>query len=113
MVVVSSCVWLVSINHHLLLSFSFLPPSSFSFSLSPFHRDVRLTGVLGLGDLRDIGKMKGWCPYFLARHLLEFVNVVVYSYQYVLHPRIRFVFQKKKKKMFEIMTNINFFLSSF
>ena len=30
----------------------------------------------------------GWCPYFLARHMLAFANVVVYSYQYMIDPKV-------------------------
>lgn len=32
-------------------------------------------------DLIDLGKKKGWCPYFLARHSVNFANIVVFSYQ--------------------------------
>ena len=38
-------------------------------------------GVYTLSDLRDVGEEKGWCPYFLARHLIAFANVIVYNYQ--------------------------------
>ena len=41
-----------------------------------------------LEDLRQYGRKKGWCPYFLARHMLAFANVVVYNYQYMLDPKV-------------------------
>ena len=41
-----------------------------------------------LADLRDFGRKKGWCPYFLARHMISFANVVVYNYQYLLDPKV-------------------------
>ena len=44
-------------------------------------------GVYTLHDLRVVGKKKRWCPYFLARRLLDVANVVVYSYQYLLDPK--------------------------
>ncbi|GFY98784.1 RAD3-like DNA-binding helicase protein [Actinidia rufa] len=45
-------------------------------------------GVYTLQDLRAFGKEKGWCPYFLARHMVQFANVVVCSYQYLLDPKV-------------------------
>jgi DNA excision repair protein ERCC-2 len=37
--------------------------------------------VYTLHDLRKFGREKGWCPYFLSRHMISFANVVVYNYQ--------------------------------
>jgi len=45
-------------------------------------------GVYTLQDLRNFGREKGWCPYFLARHMMEFANVIVYNYQYMLDPKV-------------------------
>jgi DNA excision repair protein ERCC-2 len=28
------------------------------------------------------------CPYFLARHMASIANIVVFSYQYILDPKI-------------------------
>lgn len=41
-----------------------------------------------LHDLRHFGRKKGWCPYFLARHMMAFANVVVYNYQYMIDPKV-------------------------
>ena len=41
-----------------------------------------------LQDMREYGRKKGWCPYFLARHMLAFANVMVYNYQYMLDPKV-------------------------
>lgn len=49
-------------------------------------------GVYTLQDLRTFGREKGWCPYFLARHIIQFANVVVYSYQYLLDPKVSYFF---------------------
>ena len=45
-------------------------------------------GVYTLQDLRQFGRKKGWCPYFLARNMIALANVVVYSYQYMLDPKV-------------------------
>lgn len=46
------------------------------------------TGVYTLADLRHFGRKAGWCPYFLARHMMSFANVVVYNYQYMIDPKV-------------------------
>lgn len=45
-------------------------------------------GVYTLADLREFGRKRRWCPYFLARHLMAFANVVVYNYQYMIDPKV-------------------------
>ena len=47
-------------------------------------------GVYTMHDLRIFGRKQGWCPYFLARHMLAFANVVVYNYQYMLDPKVSY-----------------------
>lgn len=46
-------------------------------------------GVYTLHDLRVLCRKedKHWCPYYLARHMIAFANVVVYNYQYMLDPK--------------------------
>lgn len=44
-------------------------------------------GVYTLDNLRAYGRKKGWCPYYLARHMLAYANVIVYNYQYMLDPK--------------------------
>jgi DNA excision repair protein ERCC-2 len=46
------------------------------------------SGVYTLHDLRVFGRKRGWCPYFLARHMMSFANVVVYNYQYMIDPKV-------------------------
>ncbi|WVZ16065.1 hypothetical protein V8G54_013631 [Vigna mungo] len=55
-------------------------------------------GVYTLQDLRVFGKEKGWCPYYLARHMVQFANVVVYSYQYLLDPKVAGIISKEMQK---------------
>lgn len=45
-------------------------------------------GVYNLDDLKAFGRQKGWCPYFMARYSILHANVVVYSYHYLLDPKI-------------------------
>ncbi|KAG8536726.1 hypothetical protein GDO81_025787, partial [Engystomops pustulosus] len=45
-------------------------------------------GIYNLDDLRTLGRQRSWCPYFLARHALSQCNVIVYSYHYLLDPKI-------------------------
>lgn len=45
-------------------------------------------GVYALDDLREYGIRRRWCPYFLARHSVSIANIVVYSYHYLLDPKV-------------------------
>ena len=45
-------------------------------------------GVYTLDDLRNMGRSGKWCPYFMARHMIRFANVIVYNYSYVIDPKI-------------------------
>ncbi|KAI3435700.1 hypothetical protein D9Q98_001758 [Chlorella vulgaris] len=45
-------------------------------------------GVYTLHDLRVWGRKHQWCPYFLARRMIAYANVVVYNYQYMLDPKV-------------------------
>lgn len=49
-------------------------------------------------DLRAFGREKGWCPYFLARHMVQLANVVVYSYQYLLDPKVAGIISKEMQR---------------
>jgi len=51
-------------------------------------KEITAKGVMSLTDLRELGRTKEWCPYFLGRRLVNLANIVVYSYQYVIDPRI-------------------------
>lgn len=45
-------------------------------------------GVHNLADLRDFGERRGVCPYFVARQAVQQAHIVVYSYHYILDPKI-------------------------
>jgi len=55
-------------------------------------------GVHTLEELKELGKGKGWCPYFLARHVIAFADVVVYNYQYLLDPKISQLVSKSMQR---------------
>ena len=55
-------------------------------------------GVYTLHDLRDLGRKRRWCPYFLARHMVAFSNVVVFSYQYMLDPKVSAMVSREMEK---------------
>ena len=45
-------------------------------------------GVYSMDDLKTYGKLKGWCPYFMARTAIYTSTIVVFSYHYMLDPKI-------------------------
>ena len=45
-------------------------------------------GVFALEDLKELGKERGWCPYFMTRHVLHHCNILVFNYQYMLDPKV-------------------------
>ncbi|CAM9967486.1 unnamed protein product, partial [Phaeothamnion confervicola] len=45
-------------------------------------------GIYSLEDLKVFGRQRTWCPYFLARHVINHANVLVYNYQYMLDPKV-------------------------
>jgi len=55
-------------------------------------------GIYTLADLRAYGRKRGWCPYFLARHMMAFANVVVYSYQYMIDPKVSQMISRELEK---------------
>lgn len=55
-------------------------------------------GVYTLDDLRSFGQKKKMCPYFTARHFLMSANIIVYSYAYMLDPKISNLVTKELTK---------------
>ena len=46
------------------------------------------SGVYTLDDLLRYGELHKQCPYFTARRMMTFCNVIIYSYHYLLDPKI-------------------------
>jgi DNA excision repair protein ERCC-2 len=55
-------------------------------------------GIYSIDDLKVYGRSKGWCPYFLARYAITQANVIVYSYYYLLDPKIAELVSKQLSK---------------
>jgi len=59
-------------------------------------RDTKLpNGVYNLEELRNFSREKGFCPYFFTRAALQQANIVVYSYHYLLDPKIAEIVSKE------------------
>ena len=55
-------------------------------------------GVYNLEDMKIYGQTKRWCPYFLTRYILTHANAIVYSYHYLLDPKIAEIISKELPK---------------
>ncbi|TPX62989.1 hypothetical protein PhCBS80983_g00156 [Powellomyces hirtus] len=55
-------------------------------------------GVYTLEDLKEWGRVNGYCPYFLSRRMIAFANVVIYSYHYLLDPKVADLVSKEMAK---------------
>ncbi|XP_042661525.1 general transcription and DNA repair factor IIH helicase subunit XPD isoform X2 [Tyto alba] len=66
-----------------------LPACRFFEEFDTHGREVPIPyGIYNLDDLKAHGRQKGWCPYFLARYSILHANIIVYSYHYLLDPKI-------------------------
>ncbi|XP_047108627.1 general transcription and DNA repair factor IIH helicase subunit XPD [Schistocerca piceifrons] len=76
-----------------------VPVCNFYEAFSTFGKEAPMApGVYGIDDLKDYGRDMGWCPYFLARYAITHANIVVYSYHYLLDPKIAEVVSKELSK---------------
>ncbi|XP_047505742.1 general transcription and DNA repair factor IIH helicase subunit XPD [Pieris napi] len=55
-------------------------------------------GVYNVDDLKQYGADRNWCPYFLSRFAIIHAEIVVYSYHYLLDPKIAEVVSKELNK---------------
>lgn len=46
------------------------------------------SGVWTLADVLEYCKDKGICPYFAVRRMMPFVDVIIYSFHYLLDPKV-------------------------
>ena len=56
------------------------------------------SGVYTMDELKEYGKLNGVCPYFLARKLLTRAQVVIYSYHYLLDPKVAEMVSRETSK---------------
>lgn len=52
-------------------------------------------GIYNLDDLKQYGRERNWCPYFTARQAIKTADIIVYSYHYLLDPKIAEVVSKQ------------------
>jgi DNA excision repair protein ERCC-2 len=45
-------------------------------------------GVWTLDDIKAYGIREGICPYFAVRRMMPYVHVIVYSFHYLLDPKV-------------------------
>ncbi|KAF2402396.1 DNA repair helicase RAD3 [Trichodelitschia bisporula] len=58
-------------------------------NLDPLEPDNLIpNGIWTLDDLLQYGEQHKQCPYFTARRMMPFCNVIIYSYHYLLDPKI-------------------------
>ncbi|XP_017794455.1 PREDICTED: TFIIH basal transcription factor complex helicase XPD subunit [Habropoda laboriosa] len=55
-------------------------------------------GIYSIDDLKEYGRDRNWCPYFLARFTILHAQIVVYSYHYLLDPKIAETVSKELNK---------------
>jgi len=73
-----------------------IPVCSFYEQFDGNGRDQMLpNGVYNLEDLKSYCSEKNWCPYFFARWAIQQANIVVYSYHYLLDPKIADIVSKE------------------
>ena len=48
-----------------------------------------LKGIIDIEDLKTVCKMKGACPYFVAREMMRKSEIIFAPYNYVIDPSIR------------------------
>ena len=73
-----------------------LPQCDFFERFESYGRDAPLPdGVYTLEGLKAYGKEHGFCPYFLARHAIQNASIIVYSYYYLLDPKIAGIVSKE------------------
>ncbi|PFH54360.1 hypothetical protein AMATHDRAFT_135477 [Amanita thiersii Skay4041] len=46
------------------------------------------SGIWTLADIIEHGREKGICPYFAVRRMMPFVDVIIYSFHYLLDPKV-------------------------
>lgn len=52
-------------------------------------------GIYSIDDLKQVGHTRTWCPYFMTRQAIVQAQIVVYSYHYLLDPKIAEVVSKE------------------
>ncbi|XP_043282259.1 general transcription and DNA repair factor IIH helicase subunit XPD [Venturia canescens] len=62
------------------------------------REQIMPSGIYSIDDMKDYGRDRNWCPYFLARFAILHAQVIVYSYHYLLDPKIAETVSKELAK---------------
>ncbi|EJD06064.1 DNA repair helicase [Fomitiporia mediterranea MF3/22] len=66
-----------------------VPTCSFHDELEAFEPGNLIPpGIHTLADVLQYGRDKGVCPYFTVRRMMAFVDVIIYSFHYLLDPKV-------------------------
>lgn len=55
-------------------------------------------GIWTLADILEYGRDKGVCPYFAVRRMMAFADVIIYSFHYLLDPKVAEQVSKEMSK---------------
>lgn len=55
-------------------------------------------GIWTLADILQFGREKDICPYFTVRRMMPFVDVIIYSFHYLLDPKVAEQVSKEMSK---------------
>nr|CAH8842416.1 unnamed protein product [Trichobilharzia regenti] len=55
-------------------------------------------GIYNINDIKAYGKKHNYCPYFLTRYAITYANIIVYSYFYLLDPKIANIVSRELPK---------------
>ncbi|KAF8163298.1 hypothetical protein B0H34DRAFT_651010 [Crassisporium funariophilum] len=55
-------------------------------------------GIWTLADVLEYGRDKGVCPYFAVRRMMPFVDIIIYSFHYLLDPKVAEQVSKEMSK---------------
>ncbi|KAI9466206.1 DNA repair helicase [Lactarius psammicola] len=62
------------------------------------HENILSPGIWTLADVLQHGRDTGTCPYFTIRRSMPFVDVIIYSFHYLLDPKVAEQVSKEMSK---------------
>lgn len=77
-----------------------------SHDLCSFHEglsdippgEIIPSGIWTIEDVKVLGSQKGYCPYFSVRRMIPFCNSIIYSFHYLLDPKVAEMVSKEMSK---------------
>lgn len=55
-------------------------------------------GVWTIEEVKEYGRDKGICPYFAVRRMMPFCDIIIYSFHYLLDPKVAEQVSKEMSK---------------